>query len=120
MSKSGASTLVLLSGGVLIGLALLDEGSFAAGSAYRKVWAAGLLTIALGVAADFVPEIVGPFAGLIIIAAVVKNPGKIGGFVTGNPAAQSAAKLPAAAAAKTGQAVAQSGQRIAATIPTFG
>lgn len=119
MSKGGASTLVLLSGGVLVGLALLDEGSLAAGSTYRKVWAAGLLTIALGIAADFVPEVVGPFAGLVIIAALVKNPGRIGSFVTGQPVS-STAKLPAKAAAATGQAVARAGSQITATIPTFG
>lgn len=87
MSKGAASILVLVSGGVLVSLALLSGDSLASGSAYKKIWAAGLLTLGLGVAADLVPEIVGPFAVLIIIASVVKNPGKIGAFVTGKPAA---------------------------------
>lgn len=82
MSKGGAATTVILAGGVLTALALIPaEGN--SGSAYKKLWAAGLLTAALGVAADFVPEIVGPFAVLIIIAAVVRNPGVIGKFVAG-------------------------------------
>lgn len=80
MSKGGAATTVIVAGGVLTALALIPaEGQ--TGSAYKKVWAAGLLTAALGVAADFVPEIVGPFAVLIIIAAIVRNPGVIGKFV---------------------------------------
>lgn len=101
MSRSGAATTVIVAGGVLTALALIPaEGQ--TGSAYKKVWAAGLLTVALGVAADFVPEIVAPFAVLVIIAAVVRNPGVIGRFVNAPPAA-----LPsggAAAKAPTGPA----------------
>ena len=79
MSKGTASTVVLVSGGVLVALALLSSKQ--GEDRYKAIWAAGLLTIALGVAADFLPEIVGPFAGLVIVAAVIKNPGSIGSFV---------------------------------------
>jgi hypothetical protein len=83
VSKSGAATTVIVAGGVLTALALIPaEGQ--TGSAYKKVWAAGLLTVALGVAADFVPEIVGPFAILVILAAVATNPGVLGRFVAGS------------------------------------
>ena len=84
MNKGTANTVVLVSGGVLVALALIPGKD--GGSAYKRIWAAGLLTVALGIAADFVPEVVGPFAVLVIIAAVVKNPGVIGKFVTGTPA----------------------------------
>jgi len=79
VNKGTANTIVLVSGGVLVALALIPGNQ--GGATYKKIWAAGLLTIALGVAADFVPEVVGPFAVLVIIAAVVKNPGVIGKFV---------------------------------------
>jgi hypothetical protein len=79
VSKGSASTIVLVSGGILVALALLSgkQGE----DRYKAIWAAGLLTVALGVAADFLPELVGPFAGLVIVAAVIKNPGTIGAFV---------------------------------------
>lgn len=86
MDKAGASTIVLVSGGVLVTLALLTPND---GSRYKRIWAAGLLTAGLGVAADFVPEIVAPFAVLVIIAAVVKNPGVIGKFTTGTTSSSS-------------------------------
>lgn len=84
MSKATASTVVLLTGAVLVVLALLTPDQ---GARYKKIWAAGLLTAGLGVAADFVPEVVGPFAALVIIAAVAKNPGLIGRFTAGGAAA---------------------------------
>lgn len=88
MSKGGATTVVIVAGGLLAAMALIPaEGQ--TGSAYRKLWAAGLLTTGLAFAADLVPDLVGPFAVLIIIAAAVKNPGVLGGFL-GTPPAKSA------------------------------
>lgn len=101
MSPKGATTVVVLTGGVLSALALIPyEGK--TGSAYKKLWAAGLLTVALAAAADFVPEIVGPFAVLIIIAAVAKNPGVLGGFLSQAAKPVPAAKKAAAAVAPQG------------------
>jgi hypothetical protein len=79
MSKSTASTIVLVSGAVLAALALIPGN--VGDSTYKRIWAAGLWTMLLGLAADIVPEVVGPFAVLVIIASVVKHPGVLGGFL---------------------------------------
>jgi hypothetical protein len=79
MSKGGANTLVLVSGGVLVALALLTHTP--GQDRYKAIWAAGLLTLALGVFADLAPELVGPFALLVIAAAAIKNPGTVGAFI---------------------------------------
>lgn len=84
MSKGGATTAVLLTGGTLIGLALLnDRGSLVEGKTYKKIWAAALLTTGLAFAADIIPDLVGPFCILVIIASIANNPGVVGNFVSG-------------------------------------
>ncbi len=83
MNPSGAKTIVFISGGTLVALALIKSKSAADVSTYKAIWAAGLLTTGLSIFADFVPELVGPFAVLIIIAAVVASPGTLGNFIGG-------------------------------------
>jgi hypothetical protein len=84
LSRGGATTAVLLTGGTLIGLALLNDGSsLVEGKTYKKIWAAGLLTTGLAFAADIIPDLVGPFCILVIIASIANNPGVVGRFVSG-------------------------------------
>ncbi len=97
MNKGTASTIVLVSGGLLVALALIPAKGNVDSSVYKKIWAAGLLTVALGVAADFVPEVVGPFAVLVIIAAVLRNQGVLGGFIGGGSAVSSSSRSAAPA-----------------------
>ena len=105
MSTSGAKTLVLLTGLLMVVFVAIEEmRGTAQGSTYKKVWAIGLLTLGLGVAADFIPELVGPFAGLVLIAAYARNQGAIGGIIAKTPAAASAAGGTAPGVTKTGAA----------------
>ncbi len=83
MSEGGAKTLVFVSGGVLIGLALLSGK----GDTYKRVWAAGLWTTALAVVADVSPQVVGYFSIAVIVGAVAVNEGVLGGFLAGGQAA---------------------------------
>jgi hypothetical protein len=82
VSKGTANMVVLASGAVLVALALIP-GHVGSSSTYKRIWAAGLWTTLLGLVADIVPEVVGPFAVLVIIASVVKQPGVLGGFLGG-------------------------------------
>ena len=99
MSGGTAKTVVLLTGGLMLAFVGLQvKNGTSQGSTYKKVWAIGLLTLALSVAADFVPQIVGPFAGLILIAAYARNEGALGGLIGSKTPATSGA-----AQAHTGQ-----------------
>lgn len=91
MSPGAANTTVFVAGGTLVGLALLNSKGPTDSSTYKRIWAAGLLTVGLGVAADFVPQIVGPFAVLVVIAAVLKSPNVIGKFLGGTTTSGGAA-----------------------------
>jgi hypothetical protein len=103
-----ASTLVLITGGLLITYAALDakNGTVTSDVTYKRIYSSFLATVALGVAADLAPAIVGPFAILIIVAAWAKHKGALGGLVgsatTGAAAAHSAG---AAAPANTGNTI---------------
>jgi len=95
MSKSTATVIVALTFGVLIAVAFLGNKP---GSKYKKVWASSLASTLLAFAADVVPELVGPFALLILIVAVSKNTGlfsktaaQAGITAPGAPQAQAAA-----------------------------
>ncbi len=80
MNPSSAKTLVFVSGGLLVGLALLSRK----GDTYKRVWAAGLWTTGLAVVADLAPQVIGPFALLVIVAAVAADQGVLGSFLAGN------------------------------------
>jgi len=76
VTPKNATTIVVITTGVLIMLALLKAQP---GSTYKKIWASGLAGTALAFAADIVPELVGPFALLILLVAVEKNYGLLSG-----------------------------------------
>lgn len=83
MSKGAAQTIVMVMFGLLAAVALLKPE----GSRYKQLWAAAAWSTGLAVFADLTPELVGPFAVLIIVAVAARNPGVIGGVLTGRAAA---------------------------------
>lgn len=50
---------------------------------YRHVWGVTILSIAGAALADFAPSIVGPFFGLVIVAAIAGRSKDIGGIAAG-------------------------------------
>lgn len=65
--------------GALMAVYVLIRGSKDPGAdTFRSLWAIGLLTLGLAVAADFVPQVAGPFAILVGVAMAVRNSGEIG------------------------------------------
>ena len=98
MNARTASTLVLITGGLLITYAALDarKGTVTSDVTYKRIYSSFLATVALGVAADLAPAIVGPFAILIIVAAWAKHKGALGGIISSS--ATTAASTSAAAA----------------------
>lgn len=83
MSKNTASTLVLVTGGLLIAYATLDarNGAATPEQTYKRIYSSFLAMVGLGIAADIAPEIVGPFSILVIVAAWAKHKGALGGVV---------------------------------------
>lgn len=108
MNSRTASTLVLLTGGILIAYALLDarSGSVTGEQTYKRIYSGFLATVALGVAADFAPQIVGPFCVLILVAAWARHKGALGGIIGGTT---TTAAVSGAAAAHAGGANPQGG-----------
>ncbi len=112
MSPANAKTLVFVSGGVLVGLALLSRNQ----NTYKRVWAAGMWTTALAVVADLAPQVVGPFALLVIVAAVAADQGLLGSFLAGNASAGAAG----GGTAKLGPSTSQSSTPRASVTQTQG
>lgn len=50
---------------------------------FKSLWAIGLVTLGLAIFADFVPDVAGPFALLVLIAMAVRNTGVLGSVVGG-------------------------------------
>lgn len=84
MGKQGATALVFVMFGVLVAIALLQRNSLGESATYKKLWGAGLWSTGLAVFADFAPELVGPMAILVLIAAAAGDNGAIGSFLFGN------------------------------------
>jgi hypothetical protein len=65
------------------------------GTVVRQVWAIGALTLGLAIFADFVPEVAGPFALLVLVALAARSRGELGlllgtrGTGSGGPGVQS-------------------------------
>lgn len=72
--------MVLVCGGLEAGFVLAaakrakrDEETVA-----RQLWAIGALTLGLSIFADFVPEVAGPFALLVLVALAARSRGALG------------------------------------------
>lgn len=86
MNPAGARQLVLVSLIVTSGVVAYDltRGELknpAAGTAFRTVWSVSLLFLLLAIMADVVPELAGPFAGLVALAVLVGRSGSVNQIV---------------------------------------
>lgn len=80
MDSETAGKVVLVSGGIMAVWVLLSQ-SPTKGGTYKRLWGIGALTLGLGILADFLPQIAGPFALLVLVAGATKNKGKLGGTI---------------------------------------
>lgn len=76
MSSDQATKLVFL--GALATAAVVVAKAEGEEERFRALWAIGLLFVALAALADFAPQLAGPFAALVAVAAVSRNPGALG------------------------------------------
>lgn len=96
-----AQKAVVVAGAGMLTLAFIPifRGHRSFEKSYRSLWAIGILTLALAIAADFVPQIAVPLAVAIVLAFGIKNPDTFGSLF------KSQAK------AGSGQTAPQRGQR---------
>lgn len=85
MSSEQAARIVFIAGMLEAGYVLIraSRGGLGEGKTYRSLWAIGLLTLGLAVFADFIPQVAGPFAVLVLVAMVVRNRGELGNVIQG-------------------------------------
>src|SRR3990167_919843 len=73
----------LTMGGITLAQSVRAPQTFVTGGVYKRLWGIAVVTLVLGVAADFAAELVFPLAVLIVLAFVVKNQGAFGAIVQG-------------------------------------
>lgn len=74
MNSDQANKIVFITAAVLIAAAFLENHyDPTSKSMFKRVWTIGLLTIVLGITADFVPEVAGPLGLLILTSVAVKD-----------------------------------------------
>lgn len=80
MSSEQAARIVFVAGMIEASYVLVrgSRKTLVAGTTYRSLWAIGVLTLGLAVFADFVPQVAGPLALLVLIAMVIRNRGELG------------------------------------------
>lgn len=86
-AQSQAARVVLISGAVM-GAIIAAQGlrNPTAGKTYKRLWAAGILTLALAAAADFAPGVIVPFSVAVVVAFTLKNQGALGSILSGQAA----------------------------------
>lgn len=71
-----AQKTVFIAGAAMSGLVLAQAvrapSTFGSGGVYKRLWAAGVVTLLLAAAADFVEEIVVPLSVLILVAFFIR------------------------------------------------
>lgn len=84
--SSQAQRIVIVAGVILMALELVPivQGKSSTTSAWKQIWAIGVITLGLAAAADFAPQLVIPFAVAIVIGAALVKPGVLGSFLQGN------------------------------------
>ncbi len=86
-APSQAAKTVFIAGGVMGAITLAEAvrhpTKFGSGQVYKRVWGIGILTLALGAAADFAPALIVPFAVAVVVAFAIKNPGALGSVLGG-------------------------------------
>jgi hypothetical protein len=69
--------IVMAAGALMVAAVLLpvfkSPELAVSGSSYKRIWAAGMLTLFLAGANDVVPEVTGPLALSLILVTVVKS-----------------------------------------------
>lgn len=92
MDQATARQLVLvsmlLSGGVIMYDLLKHRDNLGADASFRAVWSMALLFMLLAIMADTVPELAGPFAGLVALAILIGRKGALASIVGVGNAAQ--------------------------------
>lgn len=78
-----AGKTVVAAGGIMTAITLAQAvrqpEKFVEGGVYKRVWAIGALTVALGIAADFAAPLIVPFAVAVVVGFTLRNPGVLGG-----------------------------------------
>lgn len=74
MNESQANKAVFITAGVLIA-ATLVEIAYAPKkpNPFKRIWGIGLLSLVLAITADFIPEVAGPLALLILTSVAVHD-----------------------------------------------
>lgn len=108
MSPQQAARIVFLAGAVEATYVLIRHRQGAEGT-FKSLWAVGVLTLGLAVFADFVPQVAGPFAILVLIAMAVRNSGELGGVIRGAGAGGGTVAVRARTAPPTSTAGSQGG-----------
>lgn len=69
--------VVILAGGAMVAAAVLpvfrDPSGIVSGSMYKRIWAAGALTLFLAAMSDVLPQVTGPLALSLILVVIVKS-----------------------------------------------
>lgn len=97
MTSAEATKLVFVGAGVTA--AVVVSTTSGEEERFKALWAIGLLTLGLAAVADFAPQLAGPFAVLIAVAAVARHPGALGSRLGFGPAASGTTTTPNRAAA---------------------
>lgn len=85
MTGEQASRVVFISGAGMATFVLINakRQGHVGEQTFRSLWAVGALTVGLAIFADFVPEVAGPFALLVLIAMAARNTGSFGSVIGG-------------------------------------
>lgn len=72
MTPVQARKLVLVSM-FLLGVIAIYRSKQGSESTFRRLWGLGVIGVVLSVAADFIPQIAGPFAGLVLLGSLTNG-----------------------------------------------
>lgn len=72
-----APAIVLIAGGAMVAAAIIpvfrSPEQLVSASMYKRIWAAGLLTLFLAAFADIAPQVAGPLALSLVLLVIVKS-----------------------------------------------
>lgn len=104
MNASQAQQVVFL--GAFVTAAVVVASTNDEEQRFKALWAIGLLSVGLAAVADIAPQLAGPFAIMIAVAAVARHPGALGsrlGFgAAANPSPSTSTNRAAAAKPRRG------------------
>jgi hypothetical protein len=94
VDKVQARKMVLVSMFLLAAIAVYKDKKSGASDTFRALWAVGVVSEVLAIAADFAPTIAGPFAALAVLGSLTSGGSNLIGRMLGTVAA-APAKQPA-------------------------